>query len=158
MGGPPRTGSLADEGDAHGVRRRAALWLVLAGLLLLGGALSAAYGAFAVFAPGRTLQPTELLLVGLAVLGSLFTPGVLLVRYLANKYWSSTRMMIRRRHPGPVLAATSVYGVAALVGRVPTPWARAPVSRARRLRLGGLVAPVRPRRGGGGRHWSSFAA
>jgi serine/threonine-protein kinase len=120
MAGPPRMGSLADEGDAHGVRRRAALWLVLAGLLVLGGALSAAYGAFAIFAPRRTLLPTELLLVGLAVLGSLFTPGVLLVRHLANKYWSSTaRMMVLvATIRGPVLAATSVYGVAALVGRV----------------------------------------
>ncbi|HTJ81560.1 MAG TPA: serine/threonine-protein kinase, partial [Polyangiaceae bacterium] len=119
MLGAPR-GSIADEAEANGVRRRAAFWLVLAGLLVLGGSLSAALGAFAIFAPGRELSPTELLLVSLAVFGSLFTPGVLFVRWLANRYWSSTARMMTLvvAIRGPVVAATSAYGIVTLAGRV----------------------------------------
>lgn len=120
---PPRATSaveLASEIDeARGVRRRAVGWFVLAALLVFIGALSAAFGLIAMLAPSRPLLPSELLLATLAVLGSVFTPAVLFLRWLRRSYWNSSARMVNLVGAvrGPVLAALAVYGIAALIGR-----------------------------------------
>ena len=115
-----RSRALSDTSDARGVRRRAAGWLLLGGLLLLFGALSGALGTFEILTHSRRLLASELVLISLAVFGSLFTPGVLFVLWLRRRYWSNSARMVDlvAAVRGPVLASASVYGVAALLGRV----------------------------------------
>ena len=108
-----------DAAEAQGVRRRAVGWLVLAGLLAFVGTMSAALGAFVVAWPSRRLQPTELLLVSVAVVGSLFTPGVLFIRWLKQSYWGNSARMVGlvAAVRGPVVVALAMYGLGALLGR-----------------------------------------
>lgn len=115
-----RSRALIDASEATGVRRRAVGWLAFGGLLLLFGALSGALGAFEVLTHSRRLLPSELALISLAVTGSLFTPGVLFVLWLKRRYWGNSARMVElvAAIRGPVLASASVYGVAALAGRV----------------------------------------
>jgi hypothetical protein len=112
--GPP------DDGDVHGVRRRATGWIALAVALFLIGGLSAILGGFSLLWPGRAIHRSELLLVVVAVLGSLFTPGLLVVRWLGRRYWgNSARMMqLVATVRGPLLGGVAVYGAAALGARV----------------------------------------
>jgi len=112
--------SAPDLSEAEGIRNRAAGWLVLAALLTLLTASSAALGILAIFAPGRRVLHSELLLVTLAVVGSLFTPGILVARFIRKRYWNnSARMMdLVAAVRGPVLAGAFAYGTASLVVRV----------------------------------------
>lgn len=109
-----------DAGEARGVRRRATTWLAFSALLLLFGALSAALGLYDLLSHGRKLLPSELLLVSLAVFGSLLTPGILFVLWLRRRYWGNSARMITLVSAvrGPALTGAAVYGVAALLGRV----------------------------------------
>ncbi len=109
-----------DAGEARGVRRRTAWWIFLGCLMLVLGFTSAAVGMVELFAPGRVLLPTELLLVALGVLGSAITPAILVVRYLRKRYWNNSAKMLSLLATirGPVLAALAVYGVIALLARV----------------------------------------
>ncbi len=111
--------SVPDAAEARNVRRRAVGWLTLAALLVTVGAVGAALGAFVIVWPSRRLLPSEVLLVAVAVVGSLFTPGVLFVRWLRRRYWGNSARMVTlvMAVRGPVLAALSVYGIGALLGR-----------------------------------------
>ena len=55
-----------------------------------------------------------------AVLGSLFTPALLVVRWLGRRYWGNSNRMMQlvATVRGPLLAAVFAYGVAALGARV----------------------------------------
>ncbi|MBL8743546.1 MAG: serine/threonine protein kinase [Myxococcales bacterium] len=110
---------LPDAAEARNVRRRAVGWLLLAALLVTVGAVGAALGAFVIAWPDRRLLPSEVLLVAVAVVGSLFTPGVLFVRWLKRAYWGNSARMVTLvvAVRGPVLAALAVYGIGALLGR-----------------------------------------
>ncbi|NUO53559.1 MAG: hypothetical protein HOV80_32305, partial [Polyangiaceae bacterium] len=89
-------------------------------MLLVLGFASAAVGLVDLFAPGRVLMPTELLLVALGVLGSSITPAILTVRYLRRRYWNNSAKMLEllAMIRSPVLAALAVYGTIALMARV----------------------------------------
>lgn len=117
---PPALRSSADLSEAHGVRERAILWLVLAGVLVIFGVATAIFGAIDVLLPGRKLTLSEVLLITLAAVGSLLTPSILAVRWLLKRYWNnSARMMtLLASVRAPVVAGASAYGVLALVGRV----------------------------------------
>jgi len=106
--------------EAHGVRRRATAWLALAASLLVAGGLSAAVGAFPLFTDKRSLSPTEFVLVVLALVGSAFTPAVLLILWLRRRYWNNSARMVDLVSAvrAPVVAAAVVYGLVSLVGRV----------------------------------------
>ena len=106
--------------EARGVRRRATAWLMLAASLLVVGGLSGAVGAFPLVTESQTLSGTELLLVSLALVGSLFTPALLFVLWLRRRYWNNSARMIELVGSvrAPVIAAAAAYGLAALLGRV----------------------------------------
>jgi tRNA A-37 threonylcarbamoyl transferase component Bud32 len=112
--------SVPDLNEADGVRNRAAGWLFLAVLLSLLTATSAALGVLAILAPGRQVMQSELLLVVLAVIGSLFTPAILVTRYIKRKYWNNSVRMVDLvlAVRSPVLAAAFAYGTASLLFRV----------------------------------------
>lgn len=116
---PLKTSNGAGAAEARGVRRRAIAWIVLAALLLLASGLSAAIGAFPLISSGR-LRGTVLLLISLAIAGSLFTPCLLLVLFLRRRYWNNSARMISLVEGlrAPIIAACAVYGLAALLGRV----------------------------------------
>jgi len=116
---PGATNASAGAAEARGVRRRAIAWFVLAALLLISAGLSAAIGAFPLVSNAR-LRGAELLLISLAIVGSLFTPCLLLVLFLRRRYWNNSARMISLVEGlrAPIVAACAVYGLAALLGRV----------------------------------------
>jgi len=112
-------GTASDDGEAVGVRRRAVIWLAFGAVVLMVGALSAGLGALAIVAPARPLTPTELVLGVLAVLGSVFTPVLLFLRWIRKNYWNNSARMVNlvAAVRGPVVAGLVLYGLAALCGR-----------------------------------------
>jgi serine/threonine-protein kinase len=112
--------SLVDPNEGRGVRRRAAGWMALGGLLLLVGAATGALGLLDIIWPSRRLLSSELLLVTLAVIGSSVTPGVLLLRWLHRRYWNNSARMVDlvAAVRGPIVAAVFVYGLFALAARL----------------------------------------
>ncbi len=118
---PPtaRQASIADVGEARGVRRRTLGWLVLGGALSIVGVLSSALGVYALALPHRPLLKTEMLLAALAVFGFVLTPGIFIVSFLRRRYWTNSAKMVTlvATVRAPVVAGVFAYGVAALVGR-----------------------------------------
>jgi len=89
-------------------------------LVLALGLASGAIGILEILAPRRALLPTELLLVGLGVIGSLLTPAILAIRFLRRRYWNNSARMLSLLGAirGPVLAALSVYGIVSLAAQL----------------------------------------
>ena len=106
--------------EARGVRRRAMGWIVLAALMMLVGGLSSVVGAIPLVTGSRDLLPTEILLVSLALFGSLFTPALLVVLWLRRRYWNNSAKMVDlvALVRAPVVAGAAVVGIAALAGRM----------------------------------------